>query len=116
MSVHEKYLPVDFVKGPRQRLDLCPIATRARLRNGRARGFDNRGKEEAVSVEIADLPAGLLAVKITGKLKKPDLERAQASALETIRKHGKVRLLVIATDFLGWERGGDWSDVSSREA
>jgi hypothetical protein len=33
-------------------------------------------------------------------------------SVETIRKRGKVRLLVIATDFLGWERGGDWSDVS----
>ena len=66
-----------------------------------------------MSVEIADVSDGLLTVKITGKLEKSDFERAQASVLEMVRKYGKARLLVIATDFLGWAREDDWNDVAS---
>lgn len=69
-------------------------------------------RREGVSVQVADASNGLLTVKITGKLEKSDLERAQASAVEVIQKHGKVRVLVITTDFLGWAREGDWSDTS----
>jgi hypothetical protein len=65
-----------------------------------------------VGVEVADESAGLLTVMITGRLRMSDLLLAQASALEAIRRYGKVRLLVVATGFLGWERGSDWSDVS----
>ena len=65
-----------------------------------------------MSVKVGDVSDGLLTVKIAGKLKKSELERAQASTLEVIREHGKVRILVIATGFLGWERQDDWNDVS----
>ncbi len=65
-----------------------------------------------MSVEVTDVSDGLVTVKISGKLRKPDLERAQASALEVIREHGKIRMLVITADFLGWERTDDWDDVS----
>jgi hypothetical protein len=65
-----------------------------------------------VSVEIADVSDGVLTVRITGELTQSDLERAQAAAVGVIRKHGKVRVLVIATDFRGWEREGDWGDTS----
>ena len=65
-----------------------------------------------MSVEIIDVSDGRLTVKIAGKLKKSELERAQASTLEVIREHGKVRILVIATGFLGWQHQDDWDDVS----
>lgn len=65
-----------------------------------------------MGIEIVDASEGLITVKVTGKLKKSELDRAQASALEIIERHGKVRILVIAQDFLGWDREGDWGDVS----
>jgi hypothetical protein len=64
-----------------------------------------------VSIQVAESPDGLLTVEIKGTLTKPDLERAQSSAVDVIRKHGKVRVLVITTNFLGWAREDDWSDV-----
>jgi len=54
----------------------------------------------------------LLTIRVTKILTKPDLERAQAGALAAIQRHGKVRVLVITSDFLGWDTAGDWGDVS----
>ena len=65
-----------------------------------------------VGAEVGTVADGVLTVKITGTLAKSELEQAQASTRELLRAHGKLRLLVIATDFLGWEKE-DWSDVSS---
>jgi hypothetical protein len=65
-----------------------------------------------MGVEILEASEGLLMVRVTGTLKKSELERAQAATAQIIRTHGRVRLLVIAEDFRGWERGADWSDVS----
>jgi hypothetical protein len=65
-----------------------------------------------VSVQIVGGTAGVLTVRVTGKLGKSDLDEAHEAALEVIGAHGKIRVLVIATDFLGWENRDDWSDVS----
>jgi stage II sporulation SpoAA-like protein len=65
-----------------------------------------------VSVEITDGSGGTLTITVTGKLRHGELARAQASAVHAIGKHGKVRLLVVATGFDGWERADDWSDTS----
>jgi len=54
----------------------------------------------------------LLTIRVTKIFTKPDLERAQAGALAAIQKHGKVRVLVITSNFLGWDTAGDWGDVS----
>jgi hypothetical protein len=65
-----------------------------------------------MGVEIVDVSEGLLTIKITGKLKRSELDRAQQSAIEIIQKQGKVRFLVIAEDFQGWDNRGDWDDLS----
>jgi hypothetical protein len=65
-----------------------------------------------VGLEITEAHDRLLTVRVTGTLTRPELARAQASALEVIRRHGAVRILVIVTDFLGWNRADDWGDVS----
>ena len=65
-----------------------------------------------VSDEITSVDERVITVHFTGTLTKSDLERAQAVAVEAIRKHGKVRILVIAIGFLGWDREGKWGDVS----
>jgi hypothetical protein len=45
-------------------------------------------------------------------LKKPDHERIIQIAKEAIAREGKIRALVIAEAFEGWERSGDWGDVT----
>jgi stage II sporulation SpoAA-like protein len=65
-----------------------------------------------VSVQVTEAPNGLLTMSVSGTLKKAELDEAQALAVEAMRTHGKIRLLVITTNFLGWERGSNWDDVS----
>ena len=63
-------------------------------------------------VEIIDVSGKLLQVKIRGVLTKADHERIMQVAKEAIAREGKIRALIIAEGFEGWERSGDWGDVS----
>jgi stage II sporulation SpoAA-like protein len=63
-------------------------------------------------IETVDKSGILLTIKVKGKLKKAELEQGQSAAIEIIKSEGKVRILVIAENFQGWEREGDWGDVS----
>lgn len=65
-----------------------------------------------MSAEIIESTGGIVTARISGKLTQPELTALQAAATELIRKHGKIRFLVIAEDFQGWEKEGDWGDIS----
>lgn len=65
-----------------------------------------------MSVEIESVTNNVLTIKVRGKLIQSELAAAQKSAGEIIQRLGKARLLVITENFEGWERGGDWGDVS----
>jgi hypothetical protein len=75
--------------------------------------IDTNEKEIIVMpVEIIDVSGKLLQVKIRGVLTKADHERIMQVAKEAIAREGKVRALAILDGFEGWERSGDWGDVS----
>jgi len=63
-------------------------------------------------VEIIDASGKLLQLKVRGMLKKTDHERLIQIAKEAIAREGKIRALIIAEGFQGWERHEDWGDVS----
>ena len=63
-------------------------------------------------VEIIDASGKLLQIKIRGMLKKADYDRIIQIARESIAREGKIRALTILDGFEGWERSGDWGDVS----
>ena len=65
-----------------------------------------------MAVEIVDASGKLLQIKIRGMLKKADYDRIIQIAKEAIAREGKVRALAILDGFDGWERHGDWGDVS----
>lgn len=65
-----------------------------------------------MSVEIIDASGKLLQLKIRGMLKKADHERLVQIAKEAIAREGKIRALIIAEGFQGWERHEAWGDVS----
>jgi hypothetical protein len=69
-----------------------------------------------MSAQIVDVSNGVLTVKITGKLAQAELAAIQKSAAKTIQQHGKIRVLTIAEKFEGWERAGDWGDLSVQMA
>lgn len=65
-----------------------------------------------MSAEIIDTDGGVVTAKITGELTQPELAALQKAAGDLIQKLGKVRLLVVAENFEGWQRGGDWGDLT----
>jgi hypothetical protein len=65
-----------------------------------------------MSAEITDYTTGIATVRVTGKLTQPELAAFQKSAANLIRQHGNIRFLVLVTEFQGWEKGGDWGDLS----
>jgi hypothetical protein len=54
----------------------------------------------------------LLVVRITGLLRKPELDAIQARGKAEWESGSRVLVLVIVEGFLGWDRGGDWGDMS----
>jgi hypothetical protein len=68
-----------------------------------------------MSVEIVSNTGGILTARIGGRLSQPELAALQASAVDTIREQGAVRILVLADDFQGWREGDDWGDVAFME-
>ena len=65
-----------------------------------------------MSADIVSTANGIITLKISGKLTQPELAAAQNAAAGILRQHGNVRVLVLVDDFQGWEREGDWGDVS----
>ncbi len=65
-----------------------------------------------MSAEVTDYTDGILSARISGKLTHAELVALQHAASDLIKREGKVRLLVMAENFQGWERGGDWGDLS----
>lgn len=65
-----------------------------------------------MSAEIVDVNAGVVTTRVSGTLTQAALSEMQKALAEVIRSHGKVRILVLAENFAGWERGGAWDDFS----
>jgi hypothetical protein len=76
--------------------------------------FHIETKPEIMSAEIVDNTAGVLTIQISGKLRQPELAAAQKAAAESLQKQGASRLLVLAQNFQGWEKRGDWGDLSGQ--
>ncbi len=58
----------------------------------------------------------LRVLKITGLLRKSELDAALATAAGELGLKARVKVLVIVENFKGWERGADWGDVTFFEA
>lgn len=65
-----------------------------------------------MTIAILENSDALLAIKVAGQLGKDEFDRLQAGAEKAVAQPRPVRLLILAEDFGGWERGRDWGDVS----
>lgn len=65
-----------------------------------------------MACEIVEREAGLITVKISGRLKRSELAQAENIAIESMRSGDKVRFLLITENFQGWNHVGDWGDLS----
>lgn len=68
-----------------------------------------------MSAEITDNSNGIITVKVTGRLTESELTAVQQRAAAIIRAQGKVRILVVAEAFEGWQRGGEWNDFALQD-
>jgi len=65
--------------------------------------------------EFVDFNNGVVTVRFEGTLTQAALLRAQQAVADVIRVEGKVRILVNAEKFEGWESGGAWDDFTFQD-
>ena len=54
----------------------------------------------------------LWVLRVTGMLRKSELDEIQTAGAKELKTGGRAKLLIIAENFDGWERGADWGDLS----
>ncbi|MBL8201606.1 MAG: STAS/SEC14 domain-containing protein [Chromatiales bacterium] len=69
-----------------------------------------------MAAEISSVEGGVVTLRVSGRLTQRELAAAQGETARIIATSGKVRILVLAQDFAGWEKGGSWSDFSFQVA
>jgi len=65
--------------------------------------------------EFVDFNNGVVTVRFEGTLTQAALLQAQQAVADIIRVEGKVRILVNAEKFEGWESGGAWDDFTFQD-
>jgi len=69
-----------------------------------------------VSIEIVGVEKGVLTVKLSGKLQRSELVDMQKEAYHLLSPLGKSGVLIVATDFRGWEKDCDWGNLEDQVA
>ena len=64
-----------------------------------------------MSAILEQHPDRLLVIRVSGELKKPELDAVQSEFVEEIALGGTVKLLVLLENFTGWERSEAWGDT-----
>ena len=54
----------------------------------------------------------LFVIKVPGVLTFEDLKEVENKVIEGIDRSQKTKLLVLAEEFSGWGKGGDWGDLT----
>jgi hypothetical protein len=65
-----------------------------------------------MSTAIQKETGNIWQFRVSGVLKKAELDAAQAEAREQIARTGKIKVLLLLEDFQGWEKGADWGDMT----
>jgi hypothetical protein len=65
-----------------------------------------------VGVKMEREEANLRVLRITGLLKKSEMDSVLAMEARKWGPASRIKVLVILEDFQGFERGGDWGDIS----
>ena len=65
-----------------------------------------------MGVTIQQEEGNLRVLRISGVLKKTELDAALEAEARKWKPATKVKVLAILEDFKGWERGADWGDIT----
>jgi hypothetical protein len=69
-----------------------------------------------MAANITGVNDGIVTLVVSGRLTQNELTAVQLEAARLITAAGKIRILVLAQDFAGWEKGGTWGDFSFQVA
>jgi hypothetical protein len=62
--------------------------------------------------EVVEKRGTIITVKISGVLKRAELEQMERAAIEVMESVPKVRFLILTESFQGWDKKDNWEDVS----
>jgi hypothetical protein len=65
-----------------------------------------------MGVTIQREESGLMVLRITGLLRKSEMDTALAAEAKKWGPATRINVLVTVEDFEGFERGADWGDIS----
>jgi hypothetical protein len=65
-----------------------------------------------MGVTVQQESGNVWTLRITGALRKAELDTVQASAAKLLGAAAKAKVLIVAEEFSGWERGADWGDMT----
>ena len=65
-----------------------------------------------MGVTIQQEEGSLIVLRITGLLRKSEMDAALAAEARKWGPATRIRVLVIMEDFEGFERGADWGDIT----
>jgi hypothetical protein len=65
-----------------------------------------------MGVSIQQAAGNIIELQITGVLKKSELDALQSTGKMFLAAVDNVRVILRAEDFVGWEKGADWNDMS----
>lgn len=68
-----------------------------------------------MSAELISITNGVVTIRITEKLSANELAELQQKMATAIRMYGKLRVLVLAEAFQGWEEEGNWGDFALQD-
>ena len=68
-----------------------------------------------MTVQVLGVSDGVIEFAVNGKLRESEFADAQKAAADVIHQQGRIRILVNAQNFDGWEQGGTWDDFSFEE-
>lgn len=69
-----------------------------------------------MAAQLMGVQDGGITVRVSGRLTQRELAAVQADMAGLLRAGGRIRILVLAENFSGWEQGGQWSDFSFQDA
>lgn len=65
-----------------------------------------------MNVSYAKEPSGLYVIRISGTFTDKDRRAVERFGKENIDRSAKIKVLILAEDFSGWAKQGDWGDLA----
>ena len=65
-----------------------------------------------MAASMEEVEDDLITVRISGLLTHSELTGLQTQIVRELQHSGMVRVLILTENFTGWEKGGDWGDIS----